>query len=87
MVAYSFKSQFEEPIVAREKRQTVRGFRKRHARPGEPIQLYVGMRTRNCRKILTPDPIPEPGTGLMMALGLAGLSRFGRRGSTRVPRG
>tara|TARA_B100000378_G_scaffold274889_1_gene270023 strand:- start:740 stop:1144 length:405 start_codon:yes stop_codon:yes gene_type:complete len=57
MVAYSFKSQFEEPIVAREKRQTVRGFRKRHARPGEPIQLYVGMRTRNCRKILTPDPI------------------------------
>ena len=57
MVAYSFKSQFEEPIVAREKRQTVRGFRKRHAYPGEPIQLYVGMRTRKCRKILTPDPI------------------------------
>jgi len=47
-----------------------------------PLELYAGTTL-----ILTPEPIPEPGTGLMMALGLAGLSRFGRRGSTRVPRG
>lgn len=57
MVAYSFKSQFEEPIATLAKRQTVRGYRKRHARPGEPVQLYAAMRTRNCRKILMPDPI------------------------------
>jgi hypothetical protein len=57
MVAYSFKAQFEEPIVSLEKRQTVRGHRKRHARPGEPVQLFVAMRTRDCRKLLTPDPI------------------------------
>lgn len=57
MVAYSFKQQFELPIQTRAKRQTVRGFRARHARPGEDIQLYVGMRTKVCRKILTPDPI------------------------------
>ena len=57
MVAYSFKQQFEEPIAALQKRQTVRGNRNRHARPGEPMQLYVAMRTRHCRKILTPDPI------------------------------
>lgn len=57
MVAYSFKAQFEEPIATRVKCQTVRGERKRHARPGEPIQLYVAMRTKYCRKIITPDPV------------------------------
>lgn len=57
MVAYSFKPQFEEPIATLAKRQTVRGHRRRHARVGEPMQLYCGMRTRHCRKILTPDPV------------------------------
>lgn len=57
MVAYSFKAQFEEQISVGLKRQTVRGYRKRHAQPGEPLQLFVAMRTRHCRKILTPDPI------------------------------
>lgn len=57
MVAYSFKVQFEEPIATLAKRQTVRGIRRRHARVGEPMQLYCGMRTRHCRKILSADPI------------------------------
>lgn len=57
MVAYSFKAMFAEPIVSRAKRQTVRGERRRHARPGEPVQLYVAMRTKHCRKLVTPDPI------------------------------
>ncbi|MGB3317482.1 MAG: hypothetical protein WBA75_00455 [Sphingopyxis granuli] len=57
MVAYSFKAQFAEPIVAGTKRQTVRGDRRRHARAGEAVQLYTAMRTKHCRKILTPDPI------------------------------
>jgi hypothetical protein len=49
MVAYSFKARFAGPIVAGAKRQTIRAERKRHARPGEELQLYVGMRTRHCR--------------------------------------
>lgn len=57
MVAYSFKPSFVEPIVAGEKRQTIRLPRKRHARPGEPVQLFTGMRTKACRKILERDPI------------------------------
>ena len=57
MVAYSFKAQFAEPIIALEKRQTVRGLRKRHALPGEAVQLYTAMRTRHCRKLLGHDPI------------------------------
>lgn len=56
MVAYSFKQQFEALIASGEKRQTVRGFRARHARPGEALQLFCGMRTRSCFKII-PDPI------------------------------
>ncbi|MEM8724646.1 MAG: ASCH domain-containing protein [Pseudomonadota bacterium] len=57
MVAYSFKKQFIEPIASGRKLQTVRGLRKRHARPGEALQLYTAMRTKHCRKILQPDPI------------------------------
>lgn len=51
MVAYSFKAQFADPIFSGRKRQTIRGQRRRHARPGEELQLYTGMRTRQCRLI------------------------------------
>jgi hypothetical protein len=51
MVAYSFKQQFVAPILSGAKRQTIRAERKRHARAGEDIQLYIGMRTRECRLI------------------------------------
>lgn len=51
MVAYSFQKQFAEPILSGLKQQTIRLDRKRHARPGETLQLYTGMRTRHCRHI------------------------------------
>ena len=51
MVAYSFKRRFVEPILVGTKGQTIRGLRKRHARPGEDLQLYVAMRTKQCRLI------------------------------------
>ena len=48
MVAYSFQKQFRAPILAETKCQTIRADRKRHARPGEQLQLYTGMRTKYC---------------------------------------
>jgi hypothetical protein len=62
MVAYSFQKRFAEPILAGTKGQTIRAFRKRHARPGEELQLFIGMRTKHCRLIarkecLAVDPI------------------------------
>jgi hypothetical protein len=57
MVAYSFKARFAAPIISGAKRQTIRAHRNRHARPGEPLQLYTGMRTKQCRKLLAVDPI------------------------------
>lgn len=60
MVAYSFRRRFVNPIkaglglhvndpyVPSPKRQTIRANRKRHARPGEEVQLYCGMRTKGC---------------------------------------
>lgn len=51
MVAYSFQKRFAEPIELGTKCQTIRAPRKRHARPGEELQLYVGMRTKHCRLI------------------------------------
>lgn len=64
MVAYSYKKRFVAPIriglgiqvhhepgdahVYRPKLQTIRADRKRHARPGEEIQHYCGMRTKHC---------------------------------------
>lgn len=53
MVAYSFNKQFIEPIVLGRKCQTIRAARKRHARAGEDLQLFTGMRTRACRLIGT----------------------------------
>lgn len=60
MVAYSFRPNFIDMILAGlepgeempgMKRQTIRSprLRGRHARPGEAVQLYAGMRTRHCR--------------------------------------
>jgi len=57
MVAYSFKSFFAPQIEDMSKAQTVRADRKRHARPGEALQLFVAMRTKSCRKLLTIDPV------------------------------
>lgn len=63
MVAYSFKQRFVQPIRVGlssvslsfdcpPKRQTIRAHgKRRHARPGETLQLYRGMRTRQCFKI------------------------------------
>lgn len=63
MVAYSFKKQFVVPIqvglglkiswaaklVVTPKRQTIRSVgKRRHARVGETVQLYQGMRTKDC---------------------------------------
>lgn len=56
MVAFSFKGQFAAPILAGTKRQTIRAGRNRPPRVGERLQLYTGMRTKHCRKII-PDPI------------------------------
>lgn len=57
MVAYSFNAIFADQVSSLRKRQTVRSERKRHGRPGEPLQLYQGMRTRACRKLVDPDPV------------------------------
>lgn len=51
MVAYSFKARFAEPILAGTKGGTIRADRRRHARQGEEMQLYTGMRTKQCRLI------------------------------------
>lgn len=50
MVAYSFNPRFELPILSGAKSGTIRAVgRRRHARAGETLQLYVGQRTRHCR--------------------------------------
>lgn len=57
MVAYSFRPMFGDQISALVKCQTVRADRKRHACAGEHLQLFTGMRTRQCRKLIDPDPV------------------------------
>lgn len=63
MVAYTFKRRFVERIRSglssvrlswdpEPKLQTIRAIgKRRHARPGEALQLYHGMRSRDCFKI------------------------------------
>ncbi|EKV02364.1 hypothetical protein Lepto7375DRAFT_4592 [Leptolyngbya sp. PCC 7375] len=58
MVAYNFKQQFAPLIRSGAKQQTIRARRKnRHAIAGEPVQLYTGMRTKSCIKLIDPDPL------------------------------
>lgn len=77
MVAYSFQRRFCEQIVRGEKRQTIRADRKRHARPGEPIQLFFGMRTKHCRKLIDPDPVCTHVEPVSMRVPPCGLVRIG----------
>ena len=51
MVAYGFNKRFVGPIRTGEKAHTIRLPRKRHAYPGEQLQLYRGMRQKSCFKI------------------------------------
>jgi hypothetical protein len=51
MVAHSFQSRFAEPVLDGSKDGTIGADRRRHARPGEQLQIYVGMRTKQCRLI------------------------------------
>lgn len=88
MVAYSFKRRFVEPIRAGRKAQTIRADRKRHARAGELLQLYTGMRTVQCGLIglarcSSVEPvriIPGSGGGVVLREGLLtgpiGLNAF-----------
>lgn len=74
MVAYSFKQRFITPIElglgilakgsveAEPKTQTIRGEgKKRHARPGENVQLYYGQRTSQCRLLGVARCLAAPG--------------------------
>jgi len=55
MVAFSFKAQFAEMVAAGKKTQTIR--QTARAKPGDRLQLYTGMRTKKCRKLVDPDPV------------------------------
>lgn len=53
MVAYNFQAQFADAVASGAKRQTIRATgKRRHARAGDPLQLYTGMRSKSCRKLL-----------------------------------
>jgi hypothetical protein len=50
MVAYNFQAQFAPAVEAGLKLQTIRAQGKRkHAQPGDVLQLYTGMRQKTCR--------------------------------------
>ena len=53
MVAFNF-SVFLDKVENRTKRRTIR--KTRRCKVGDKIQLYTGMRTRKCRKLVEDDP-------------------------------
>lgn len=55
MVAINFRKEYADKILNGAKRQTVRKPRadhRPHCQPGDRLQLYVGMRTKGCRKLM-----------------------------------
>ncbi len=60
MVAFNFQARFALQVESGEKRQTVRAERKDGRPPcgvGQRLQLYIGMRTKACRKLVDPNPV------------------------------
>ncbi|RVG72467.1 hypothetical protein CN223_27900 [Sinorhizobium meliloti] len=55
MVALNFSPIFAGPVERREKKQTIR--QTRRAKVGDRIQLYIGQRTKTCRKLSEVDPV------------------------------
>ena len=55
MVAFNFQKQFVPLIESGSKWQTIR--QTLRAKEGDRLQLYTGMRTKNCRKIIERDPM------------------------------
>ena len=52
MVAYNFQARFAPDVAAGRKLQTIRAEgRRAHAKAGDRVQLYTGMRTKACRKL------------------------------------
>lgn len=52
MVAYNFQPRFAPDVAAGRKLQTIRAEgRRTHAKAGDRVQLYTGMRTKACRKL------------------------------------
>lgn len=52
MVAYNFQGRFADAVARGDKSQTIRApGKRRHARKGDRLQLYTGMRTKACRKL------------------------------------
>lgn len=85
MPAYSFQKRFIEPILAGlgepvqayPKTQTIRAVgKRRHARPGEVVQLYTAMRTKQCRKL-----------GEARCKAVADIRIFVERGVIQLPSG
>lgn len=83
MVAYSFKPRFVEPIIAGTKGGTVRVPRthRKHAKPGDALQLYVGMRTASCRLIAEKPCVEVEKIGLHIG---GGMVQFGATGAGRI---
>jgi len=54
MVAINF-TKFVDKVEAREKRMTIR--KTARGKVGDKVQLYTGMRTSNCRKLIKDDPV------------------------------
>jgi hypothetical protein len=52
MVAYNFQARFATVVEGGAKTSTIRAIgKRRHARAGDCLQLYIGQRTISCRKL------------------------------------
>lgn len=75
MPALNFKKQFVPKIQAQEKRSTIRAERKNPIKVGDVLQLYTGMRTKQCTLVgtaecsnITPVKIADDAPYILMKL-------------------
>jgi len=76
VTAYNFKAQFADAVLLGAKRQTIRAPRKRgHAKVGDQIKLFTGMRTKGCRFLKE----VRVSSASAIVIDDAGVTLYGRR--------
>lgn len=79
MVGFNFSAVFADAVASGRKTRTIR--LKRRGNVGDRCQHYTGMRTKQCRKLVDPDPVLREVTAVTLTPDMVIIGEAGLRGA------
>jgi len=79
MVAFNFSPEFADDVASGKKRQTIR--QTKRGKVGDPVQLFTGQRTKQCRRLRQDEPVLEAVSYIHIAptgISLGNIANFPR---------